>query len=131
MRFAKVHAQEDFEFHTHDGEETLEQGEDYGIPEVRAEKLVSSNPALYIKGAYTVPDEDVGARFCEKVNGGSEDGYDYEGLVEDSSNSEIEEAVQDFDSVDNLEKLLEVEKELKDRKGAKEAINNRIDELEG
>ena len=45
------------------------------------------------------------------------------------TNSEIEEAVQDVDDVDLIEKLLDAEQSGDNRTGAIEALEERIDEL--
>ena len=52
-----------------------------------------------------------------------------EGGFLDQSISDLEDALETGEYDDRLEALLEDEKEGQDRKGAKEAINDRIDEL--
>ena len=50
-------------------------------------------------------------------------------LLDDMTNGEVAEHVAGIDDVEELEGLLEVEKANKDRKGAKEAIEDRIADL--
>jgi len=130
MRFVEVHVTDPIELETYRGTKQLEADETYGFPEIRGKKLATTNNELDIQGTYTVPDEEVKERFGEVVDGDQEKEPAYADLVESSSNADIEEEVQDFEDIAELTALLETEKQLKNRKGAKEAIKDRIGELE-
>lgn len=82
-----------------------------------------------LEAGYERVEDDSDGQGEDDGNSNGDEGDSHGFNLADSNNSEVEEYVAEVDDVDVLEDLLEDEEAGEDRKGAKSAIESRLEEL--